>query len=234
MNISEAHRINCMEFMREFPDKFFDLAIPDPEYGRKQHGGTNRSKYVKQKNGSKIFVEGNKYDNQGWDDKPADNAYFDELIRVSKNQIIWGCNYYNRNFGPGRIVWDKVNYGSDQSDCEIAYNSMTNRVDLFRFMWRGMMQGRSIIDGQIVQGNKKLNEERIHPTQKPVLLYKWILKTFAKKGFRIFDSHMGSQSSRIAAYDMGFDYWGCELNISYFHDGCNRFEKHKSQLNLFK
>lgn len=224
--------MDCMEAMKAFPDKYFDLAIVDPEYGRGEHGGRDRTNgLVKQSNGSNLVVKGVSHKKKSWDDKPAGKEYFEELFRVSKHQIIWGCNYYYTNFGPGRIVWDKVNDGADQSQCEIAYNSLTSRVDQFRFMWRGMMQG-SLADGRIQEGNKKKNEKIIHPTQKPVQLYKWQLMKYAKKGWKIIDTHLGSGSSRIAAHDLGFDFWGYELDREYFDDEEIRFIKHTSQIAL--
>lgn len=163
---------------------------------------------------------------------PAGN-YFQELRRVSKAQIIWGCNYYPYVLGPGRIIWDKCNGDSDQSDCEIAYCSLTSRVDLFRYMWSGMMQGKSISEGHIMQGNKKLNEKRIHPTQKPVALYLWLFHQYAKPGQRILDTHLGSGSSRIAAYDMGLDFVGFEIDPEYFAAQEARFRQHTAQTSLF-
>lgn len=223
--VSATQCIDCMEFMSMFPDKYFDIGVVDPEYGRGEDGGINRSGMVVQKNGSKKYVKGDRYKKKNWDSKPVDPAYFKELIRVTQNQVIWGCNYYPENFGPGRLIWDKVNDGSDQSDCEIAYNSQGSRVDLFRYMWRGMMQG-SISNGHIQEGNKKLNEERIHPTQKPIQLYKWVFKKVCKPGFKILDTHLGSGSSRIAAYELGFDFYGCEKDSDYFSDQEIRFAEH--------
>lgn len=223
-----------MEGMAQFPDKYFDLAIVDPEYGRKEHGGKNRSGSVTQKNGSKLFVNDGNYKKKDWDNKPADKSYFDELFRVSKNQIIWGCNYYSDQFGSGRIIWDKVNDGSDQSDAEIAYNSLTNRVDMFRFMWRGMFQGKSIAEGTVQQGNKSLNEKRIHPTQKPINLYKWLLNNYAKDGDKILDTHVGSASSLVACYDMGFDYIGFEIDEDYFKVAQERIRANQAQIRLWE
>jgi site-specific DNA-methyltransferase (adenine-specific) len=232
--MTQAFNMDCMDAMKEFSDKFFDLAIVDPEYGRKQHGGTDRSNHsVSQKNGSSLKVKGVNHKKKNWDNKPASPEYFQELIRVSKHQIIFGCNYYPINLGPGRIVWDKCNDGSDQSNCEIAYNSLTARVDIFRYMWRGMMQGKSATEGHIMQGNKKLNEIIIHPTQKPIPIYKWIFKTYAKQGCRILDTHLGSGSSRIAADVMGFDFWGYEIDTDYFVDQEKRFAQHTAQTKLF-
>jgi site-specific DNA-methyltransferase (adenine-specific) len=228
-----CHLIDNMEFMKTIPDKFYDLAIVDPEQGRKEHGGINRSGEVKQKNGKQIYVAGNKYIKKNWDNKPAGLEYFNELFRVSKNQIIWGENYFILFFTSGRIVWDKCNDGSDQSNCEIAYNSMTDKVEIFRFMWRGMFQGRSISSGTIQQGDKSKNEQRIHPTQKPIALYKWLLQNYAKPGWTIFDSHVGSGSIRIACHDMGFDFTGCENDPDYWQAQEERFKNHIGQSELF-
>lgn len=222
-----------MEAMKEMPDKAFDLAIVDPNYGRKEHGGTNRSGMCLQANGARIYVEGDKYKKKAWDDRPADPSYFMELRRVSQHQIIWGCNYYADNFGPGRIIWDKVNDGADQSDAEIAYNSLTNRVDMFRFMWRGMMQGESVANGTKQQGNKALNEKRIHPTQKPVKLYEWLLKNYAKPGDRILDTHGGSCSIAIACDNLDFDLTCFEIDAEYYEKAVKRLEEHKRQQRLF-
>jgi site-specific DNA-methyltransferase (adenine-specific) len=218
------YNMDCMQGMAQFPDKYFDLAIVDPPYGRKEHGGKKRSRYVKQKNGTRIFVKDGEYKNKGWDNKPTDKAYFEELMRVSKNQIIFGCNYFDYPLTGGRIVWDKCNDGSCQSDCEIAYCSLNNRVDIFRFMWRGMFQGKSISEGTIQQGNKALNEKRIHPTQKPIAIYKWILLRYAKAGDKILDTHVGSASSLIACHRLGFNYVGFELDTEYYNRAKERLD----------
>lgn len=231
--MNQAYCMDCMEALRQIPDKFFDLAVVDPPYGRKEHGGKCRSGYARQKNGSRISVHDGNYELKEWDNKTPTHEYFEELFRVSKNQIIFGCNYFvGEMFGSGRIVWDKCNGGSDQSDCELAFNSKTNRVDLFRFMWAGMMQGKNLTEGYIMQGNKSLNEKRIHPTQKPVALYAWIYRHFAKQGDKILDTHLGSGSSRIAAYDAGLDFVGFEIDRDYFAKQEERFAEHTAQLNF--
>ena len=225
---------DCMQGMREFPDKYFDLAIVDPEYGRKEHGGRDRSGFVKQKNGNKIFVRSGNYENRGWDNKPAGREYFDELFRVSKNQIIFGCNYFDYPLVGGRIIWDKCNDGSDQSDAEIAYNSLTNRVDIFRYMWRGMFQGKSISEGWIQQGNKSLNEKRIHPTQKPINLYRWIIQKYKiPKDWKILDSHVGSASSLIAYEEERIRYVGFEIDNYYYQISKKRLEQETAQMNIY-
>lgn len=158
---------------------------------------------------------------------------------MSKNQIVWGCNYFPHvKFKSGRIVWDKMNGLSDQYGCEIAYQSFNNRTDIVHYMWSGMFQGvrcsMRIEDAICQQGNKKLNEKRIHPTQKPVKLYKWLLSHFAKKGDKILDTHLGSGSICIACHDLGFEMVGIEIDSDYFNDAKARLIKHQAQKTLFR
>lgn len=230
---NQIYNIDCMDAMKEIPDKYFELAIVDPPYGRKEHGGKNRSGYVKQTNGSRIYVKHAGYENRNWDNIPAGKEYFDELMRVSQNQIIWGCNYFDYPLTGGRIIWDKCNDGSDQSGAEIAYNSLNNRVDVFRYMWRGMMQGKSITEGTIQQGNKRLNEKRIHPTQKPVALYEWLICQYAKEGDKILDTHAGSGSCCIAAYRMHHDWMGFEIDELYFRKARQRIQQEQAQMTIY-
>lgn len=135
--------------------------------------------------------------------------------------------------GPGRIIWDKVNGESTFSDCEIAYCSKHSKTKMFRYMWNGMMQGKLISEGYLMQGDKSKNEKRIHPTQKPVNLYKWILMNYAKPGYKILDTHVGSASSLIACYEMGFDFLGFEKDKKMFSLASERLERVISQLNMF-
>ena len=162
------YNMDCMDGMKEFPDKYFELAIVDPPYFS---GPEKRGYYGKNMNpigGRHIYRT-----IDSWDiPKPE---YFKELERVSKHQIIFGCNYFDWKFPPGRIVWDKCNGSSSYSDCEIASCSLHNSVRLYRYMWNGMMQGKTVGEGHIQQGNKRLNEKRSHPTQKPVNLYRWLI-----------------------------------------------------------
>jgi site-specific DNA-methyltransferase (adenine-specific) len=230
--ISNVFNEDCMIGMARYPDKFFDLAIVDPPYGIKEHGGKCRTSFVLQKNGSKRLVKDASYSKKNWDTSIPSEEYFQELFRVSTEQIIWGENHYP-SFGKGRIVWDKVNYGGDQSACEIAFYSGNERVDIVRYMWRGMMQGESISKGMRKQGNVHLNEKRIHPTQKPIALYRWLLDKYGNGCEKILDTHMGSQSSRIAAYTLGFSYWGWEIDREYFQAGCKRFNEETAQLCAF-
>lgn len=224
MNIS--YNCDCMEYMKSLPDKAFDLAVVDPPY----FSGPERRGYYGQKE-SKIGVHRDYPISPTWD--VPGSKYFRELQRVAKKYIVWGCNYFDFMFAPGRIVWDKCNQNSSFSDCEIAATNYHSSVRLFRFMWNGMLQGKSVSEGHIMQGNKALNEVRIHPTQKPVALYAWIFSRYAKPGDKILDTHLGSGSSRIAAYDAGLDFVGCEIDNYYFGAQEERFARHSEQLSLF-
>lgn len=206
---TELHNMECMEGMAEFPDQYFDLAIVDPPY----FSGPERREFYGRRV-SPIGVQRSYRKSEAW--QVPGKTYFEELMRVSKNQIIWGCNYFDYPFNPGRIIWDKCNGNSSFSDCEIAYCSIHDSVRLFRYMWNGMMQGKSISEGHIQQGNKQLNEKRIHPTQKPTALYKWLLQKYAKPGDKILDTHVGSGSSMIAAYDAGYEFTGFEIDPYYY------------------
>lgn len=222
---SKAYNCDCLEYMRSLPDNYFDLAIADPPYGIGASKPSKKAERARQADGSILQVPVTDFIKKDWDNNIPTQEFFDELRRVSKNQIIWGANYFGLQ--GGMIVWDKINGNSDQYDCEIAYQSFNKRTDLVHYMWNGMFQGkycgRDIRQAAVQQGNKALNEKRIHPTQKPVILYEWLLNNYAKKGDRIFDPMMGSQSSRIAAYKLGFNYVGCELDKEYFEKGCIRF-----------
>lgn len=228
----EIFNMDCMDLMNRCRDKEFDLAIVDPPYGRGEHGGTNRNHGVKQKNGAVMQCKDGRYEKKDWDNIPPPIEYFSELIRVSANQIIWGINYFPINLPGGRIVWDKCNDGSDQSDAEIAYNSTNQRVDIVRYLWRGMMQGESIGSAR-QQGNKKLNEKRIHPTQKPIKLYQWMYSKYAEKGMRILDTHLGSAGNAIVAHYFGCDFTGTEKDKDYFNSGKDRFHNMTRQMSLF-
>lgn len=208
---SVVQNIDCMVGMKRFPDKWFDLAIVDPPYGLGKTWG---------KSSSLKWNKRDKYAHKKWNDSIPDGDYFKELFRVSNHQIIWGCNYYNSHIiSAGRIVWDKKTVQQVTSACDLASQSFSNKIDLFRWMWDGYRQEEF--------------EHRIHPTQKPVALYKWLLTHYAKQGDRILDTHLGSGSSRIAAYDLGFDFTGFELDKDYYEAQEKRFRQFKSQSKLF-
>jgi site-specific DNA-methyltransferase (adenine-specific) len=199
-----------MELMARYPDKYFDLAIVDPPY-------KNDFKIVAKDNSAKVKKNYNLNTLNGQPNK----SYFNELFRISKNQIIWGINYYPFYFGAGRLVWDKDNTGV-YSDCELAYHSFSDVTRLFKFRWNGMLQQ-----------DMKNKETRIHPTQKPVALYKWILDKYAKQGDKILDTHLGSGSIAIACHDYGFDLTACELDKEYFDKAMQRIDAHMLQQKLF-
>lgn len=210
---SIVYNIDCMAGMKQYADKYFDLAIVDPPYGI---GYDTKAEKASGKNGF-ASVKGI-YHGGGWDVRP-DKEYFDELARVSKNQIIWGGNYFTDYLKPSKafICWDKrcmsktsINF----ADCEYAYMSPALDVArMFRYEWNGMLQG-----------DMKEKEKRIHPTQKPVALYEWILRRYAKSGDKILDTHAGSGSSRIACEKLGFDYVGFEIDKVYFDLQEERFK----------
>ena len=220
MDSYELLNTDCMDYMSKQPDKSFDIAIVDPPY----FSGPEKREYYGTEI-SRIGVNRRSYNvHDSW--SVPGNDFFEELIRVSKHQIIFGINYYDiKNLGPGRIVWDKCNGSSTFSDCEIAYCSFHDSVRLFSYMWNGMMQGVSATNGRVVQGDKSLNEIRIHPTQKPVILYQWLFDKYVAAGSRVLDTHLGSGSSAIAARLSGLSFVGCELSSIRFQEMIARYNK---------
>jgi len=212
--------VDCMEYMRSLPDKFFDLAVCDPPYGI-DAGNVFSGEVRKSGNGCALKSA---FKNKSWDLNAPEPEYFACLKSISKNQIIWGANYMTQNIpaSMGWIVWDKDNGTTKFSDCELAFTSFDVVLRKFFYTWNGM-----------IQGDMKNKELRIHPTQKPVKLYEWILTNYAKPGQTIFDSHMGSGSSAIAAINLGFEYVGCELDADYYEAACKRIEQHAAQERLF-
>jgi site-specific DNA-methyltransferase (adenine-specific) len=224
------YNMDCMDGMKEFPDGYFDLAIVDPVYGDVKQGG-----YMKNIDSTKKLAKPNQYNDAIWKQPKTNKEYFDELFRVSKHQIIWGGNYFTEEISKNStcwIVWDKVNTGNF-ADCELAWTSFDTATRIFRFMWNGMMQGKSIEHGEIQQGDKSKNEKRIHPTQKPVLLYFWLLQNYAKPKWRLLDTHVGSASSLIAFEDKGYEYVGFEKEKVYYDLSTNRLNEYKAQMTIF-
>lgn len=218
-----------MDYLPQFPGKYFELAIVDPPYGIGESGGKNKSR-------GKLAKSKDYKDYAGKDLSAPNKCYFDELIRVSKNQIIWGANHFISKIPYDSscwIVWDKVNERTDFADCELAWTSFDTAVRKFTFMWNGMLQGKSISEGYLAQGNKALHEQRIHPNQKPVALYDWLLSRYAKQGDKILDTHVGSASSLISCHKNGFDYIGFEKDPYYYDLANKRLEEYKSQITLF-
>jgi len=202
-----------MALMARYPDNYFELAIVDPPYGGNDAIETNKSLSVNK--------TANRTDYKVFDNIAPSSDYFNELKRVSKNQIIWGVNFYNNyDLSGGRLCWDKK--GTAFGRAELAYLSMTKSVNVCEITWNGM-----------IQHDMKNKEKRIHPTQKPVKLYEWLLMNYAKEGDKILDTHLGSGSIALACHNLGFDLTACELDEDYYNDAIKRIETHKKQITLF-
>ena len=197
--MNKVHLIDCMEFMKSVPDKYYELAIVDPPYGIGMDGGKRQY---------------SEYERKNWDTAIPDKKYFSELFRVSEHQIIWGGNYFGLPPCKCFLIWDKTLHGNTYADGEMAWTSFNKVARIFPL-------------------NICFNRDRIHPTQKPVALYKWLLKNYAKPGDKIFDSHVGSGSIRIACHDMGFDFEGCEIDKDYWEAQEERYNQHAMQQDLF-
>jgi len=193
-----------MEAMKEFPDNHFDLAIVDPPYGI----GITKSQRLAVSRGM---------GGKSWDNEAPSLEYFDEIRRVSRNQIIWGWNYFVEHLTPCKcfLMWDKNNYGRDFADCEQAWTSFDSVARIFKMRPMNMDGGK------------------IHPTQKPVKLYKWLLKNYAESGQKILDTHLGSMSIAIACHDYKCHLTGFEIDEDYFRAGTKRVQNHVNQLQLF-
>jgi len=193
---------DCMLALKEMKDNQFELAIVDPPYGIKMHGGTRQY---------------NKYVNKDWDNEIPKKEYFDELQRVSKNQIIWGGNYMTEFLYPSRcwLIWDKTIHGNTFADGEAAWTSFNQNLRIYPL---------NICHNQ---------GKRFHPTQKPIKLYEWLLINYAKEGDKILDTHLGSGSIAIACHNLGFDLEGYELDKEYFEAAKKRLHQHQSQMQLF-
>lgn len=215
--------MDCMEYMRDCGDNEFDLAIVDPPYFE----GPNKPNFYRNGKFSSTLAPAGEYQKiENWDVPKWD--YFAELKRVSKHQIIWGANHFASNFDSSSsswIVWDKDNGTSSFADAELAYTSHSTAVRIFKYRWNGMIQGYS--------GNKQKNEKRIHPTQKPIKLYEWILQKYAKPNQRILDTHLGSGSSAIAAHYFGCDFVGIEIDENYYKSALSRFNDSTAQIDMF-
>lgn len=195
------YNMDCMEGMKEFPDKYFELAIVDPPYGISITDSGRLGKY--NKNGNR------------WDDNIPSDEYFKELFRVSKEQIIWGGNYFGLPPTRGFIIWDKKQpQNISFASCEFAWSSFDRSAKTFYY---SPMQDKS----------------RLHPTQKPVALYTWLLQNYAKKGDKILDTHVGSASSLIACHKLGFNYVGFELDKDYYKAAMERLQAVKNQISIF-
>lgn len=224
-----ALNIDCMEYMKSLPDKAFDLAIVDPPYGisidRQALGaGTGvaqnqtslKFKNSRLNGGDKLKHCILNTSDVGWDRNPPSPEYFNELFRVSRNQIIWGGNYFDLPPTRGIVCWDKMQAFLNFSQWEMAWTSFDTTAKLFRYSNSGFTCPDK--------------SKKIHPTQKPIALYEWLLTNYAKKGDKILDTHLGSGSSRIAAFNLGFEFVGCEIDKTYFDLQEKRFEEHTAQM----
>ena len=208
-----------MQLMARYPDKYFDLAIVDPPYGIGEDGGKGVRTSPSRPNS---YNRKPKYEAKGWDNKPPNKDYFIELLRVAKEVIIFGANHFIENIPNANsscwIVWDKKNEGTDFADCELAWSNMKTTVRKY-----------TIHKFDATRGGK----DCIHPTQKPVRLYEWILMKYAKEGDKILDTHLGSGSIAIACHNLGFELTACELDKDYYEAAMKRLEQHKQQLTIF-
>lgn len=202
---AELHNVDCMELMASYPDNYFKIAITDPPYGLGDSvvNSGGRFKRYHNKNGN-------------WDNEIQKKEYFDELMRVSENQIIWGGNYFNLPSNKCFVIWDKQQpEGVSFAMAEYAWTSFDSVAKIFRYRTQGQ-------------------EDRFHPTQKPIKLYEWLLTNYAKQGDKILDTHLGSMSSVIAFHNLGFEIVGSELDKDYFDAGVERVKKAMQQVRLFE
>jgi len=225
MELNGLYHMDCMDGMAAFPDKFFDLAVVDPPYGIRvaRRGSVGSGSFAsfggKRK---RTFFPSTQFKPVEWDNAPPTPEYFTELFRVSKNQIIWGGNYFDLPPSSCWLVWNKEING-DFADAELAWTSFKTAVRMFTYMWNGFMQGPT----------RQVVEKRIHPTQKPVALYSWILKNYAKPGDKILDTHVGSASSLIACHKAGHAFVGFEADANYHASGLERLRAARRQGGLF-
>lgn len=214
---NHAYLMDCMDLMAAVPDQYFDLAVVDPPYGI----GIGNVPHI----GGDVLATHHPY--HTFDDQsPPSAEYFRELMRVSKNQIIWGANHFvDRLPHPASscwLVWDKQNGANSFADCELAWTSFRSAVRIFRYRWQGMLQG-----------NMRDKELRIHPTQKPIALYRWIFGRFASPCDRVLDTHLGGGSSRIAAYEAHLPFIGCERDAEFYRLEEERFAAYSAQQSIF-
>ncbi len=213
---SEVFNEDCIQVMKRYPDKHFDLAIVDPPYGI-DFGSFNRTN----KDGNGKRYKANKYKNADWDKEIPTDEYFEQLFRVSKEQIIWGGNYFPLPPTQCFIFWYKQNPVPNFSDGELAWTSFSRPALCFDYRYYGNLEGKTSAS------------DKIHPTQKPIALYDWILQKLGNGGGLILDTHLGSGSSRIACHKNGFDFVGCELDKDYFDAQEKRFKQFIAQQTLF-
>ena len=212
----QLYNDDCLNIMRLMADKSVDLIITDPPYGIGEAKKNNNSR--------SCLAEAKEYTRMDWDNSAPSAEYFSEIMRVSKHQVIFGANHFVEHLRNSScwIVWDKDNGENDFADCELAWCSFSSAVRRFKFRWQGMLQQ-----------DMKNKETRIHPTQKPVRLFEWILEKYAEPGWKIMDPFLGSGSTAIAAERLGFDFIGVEREQSYFEAALDRIPRETAQQKLF-
>ena len=217
LELNGFYNMDCIKGMKHFPDNYFDLAIVDPPYGiNVTHKGEI---------GGRVLATTTKFEPKPWDLSPPSAEYFDELFRVSKNQVIWGANHFISRIpfdSSCWLIWDKDNGHTDFADCELAWTSFKTATRIFKFTWSGFRQG-----------NMRNKEVRIHPTQKPIPLYEWILRNYANDGDKILDTHVGSASSLIACHNFGLEFVGFEIDEEYYKTAASRLKSAQAQMRLF-
>jgi len=240
---SEVVKLDQIEYLSSLNNGFIDLAFLDPRYGigeSKKAAKRSGNKKVKQKLGSTVFLKGNNYSEKFWDNSIPGHEYWSNIFRVSKNQLVFGANYFPEIVGTpfksprrpefedfisrhpkGWIIWDKVNGSNDFNDCELIWTSFDFDSFVIPFLWNGMFQAKSVSEGMVQQGNKSENEKRYHPTMKPLKLIIWLLHRFAKPNWRI-----GAGTSVIACLHLCLEYSACEIDPEYF-------EVIQERINLF-
>ncbi len=234
LELNTLYNMDCIDGMKQFPNKYFELAIVDPQYGI-DFAGKIKASYGKPTRGKGSKIKRFNYKQKKWDNEIPKQQYFDELFRVSNNQIIWGGNYFLDFLGPTKsfIVWDKNNCLDTYADCELAWTSFNKPAKICYYTWNGFKQGQYVGRNAPQHGNKDKKEKRIHPTQKPVKLYEWLLDKYANPGDKILDTHAGSCSSVVAFENNGFGWIAFETDTDYYRDALTRIEKETTQARLF-
>jgi site-specific DNA-methyltransferase (adenine-specific) len=221
-----------MALMARYPDNYFDLAIVDPPYGI--GAGKQNVSSSKMKGRKNSIIKRSDLKSKEWDNEIPNKEYFDELFRVSKNQIIWGGNYFPLPLINSWIVWNKLQVLETRSDGELAWTSFKKPLKIVPLLQDGFKRGQNVGYNQPVIYNVPFSgKQTIHPTQKPIVLYKWILDKYAKENDKILDTHLGSGSIAIAAHDYGYELTACELDKEYYDKAIQRINNHVAQQKLF-
>lgn len=223
---------DCMELLKRTPDKFYDLALVDPPYGIGASKQVESSSKMKGRKNS--IIKRSSLKSKDWDKETPTKEYFNELFRVSKEQIIWGGNYFELPLINSWLIWNKLQLLETRSDGEMAWTSFKKPLKIVPLLQDGFKRGQNVGYNQPVIYNEPFSgKQTIHPTQKPVALYKWILDKYAKQGDKILDTHLGSGSIAIACHDYGFELTACELDFDYYNKAVERIKNHVAQQKLF-